>query len=384
MAFKRRLKFDKRIKFKKQMGIMYILLFVVLASLGVGYAYIRSNLSINGTANIKNARWDIHFTNLNVTTGSVTAETAANITNDTTVEFAATLENPNDFYEFTVDVVNNSTLDAMIDSYSISPTLTTEQKKYLEYEVTYSDGTPLANKQELKVGATETLKVRFSYIENSDKTNYPTEDQTFTVEFNVAYTQADETAEEIIHVFTGTRYTVNFYDDNLPSSNSVQLSQAMPGGITQYTSAADALAAIRLATSDNSINFYLKHTISEGIVTESYVEFIVTPDMASTKPGVTAGTYTLRGLDTYDVNGTCKAEYYDSVNNICLSPYYESNKQTLLSVFGSGNCVINSVRTECSVSNFVFIAYPDGIARVAGNYCSCSVGYTGMSFCDYI
>ena len=199
MAFKRRLKFDKRIKFKKQMGIMYILLFVVLASLGVGYAYIRSDLSINGTAKVKNARWDIHFTNLNVTTGSVTAETAANITNDTTVEFAATLENPNDFYEFTVDVVNNSTLDAMIDSYSISPALTTEQKKYLEYKVTYSDGAKLAEKQELKVGATETLKVRFSYIENSDKTNYPTEDQTFTVEFNVAYTQADDTAIEIKH-----------------------------------------------------------------------------------------------------------------------------------------------------------------------------------------
>ncbi|MBR2678088.1 MAG: hypothetical protein IKE63_01600, partial [Bacilli bacterium] len=173
MAFKRRLKFDKRIRFQKKMNIIYILLFIVLASTGIGYAYIKSNLNINGTANVTAARWDVHFTNLNVTTGSVTPTTAASITNPTTVTFAATLDEPNDFYEFTVDVINTGTMDAMIDSFSISPTLTTAQKKYLEYTVTYSDETTIDDKQELKAGTTESLKVRFSYIENSDKTNYP-------------------------------------------------------------------------------------------------------------------------------------------------------------------------------------------------------------------
>ena len=80
MAFKRRLKFDKRIRFQKKMNIIYILLFIVLASTGIGYSYIKSNLNINGTANVTAARWDVHFTNLNVTTGSVTATTAASIT----------------------------------------------------------------------------------------------------------------------------------------------------------------------------------------------------------------------------------------------------------------------------------------------------------------
>ena len=56
MAFKRRLKFDKRIRFQKQMNIVYILLFIVLASTGIGYAYIKSNLNINGTANVTAAR----------------------------------------------------------------------------------------------------------------------------------------------------------------------------------------------------------------------------------------------------------------------------------------------------------------------------------------
>ena len=209
MAFKRRLKFDNRIKFKKKMSIMYILLFVVLASLGVGYSYIKSDLNINGSSKIVGATWDVHFANLNVTSGSVTAEIEASITDTTTVGFAATLENPNDYYEFTVDVVNNGTMDAMIDSFNISPTLTTAQQKYLEYQITYSDGAPLVNKQELKVNTTETLKVKFKYKTNSDTANYPTEDQTFTVAFTVAYTQADGSEIEVEHIPAPESFTTD-------------------------------------------------------------------------------------------------------------------------------------------------------------------------------
>lgn len=201
MAFKRRLKFDKRIKHKKRMDKLFILVIVCFAFLGIGYSYISTSLNINGTANVTAASWDVHFTNLNVTDGSVTATTPASITGDTTVEFAATLDEPNDFYEFTVDVVNDGTMNAMIDNFSISPTLTTAQAKYLEYTVSYSSGLSLTNKQELLAGATETIKVRFSYIENSDKTNYPTEDQEFTINFSVDYTQADDTAIEVNHPY---------------------------------------------------------------------------------------------------------------------------------------------------------------------------------------
>ncbi len=207
MAFKRRLRFDKRLRFRKSMSIMYILLFVVLASLGAGYAYIKSDLKINGTANVISASWNVHFENLQVTTGSVTASSPASITDDTTVEFAATLDEPNDFYEFTVDVANDGTMDAMIDSFEITPELTTAQEKYLEYTIAYSDGTPLANKQELKANTSENIKVRFSYIENSDKTNYPTEDQTLNIEFSMDYIQTDGSEIAVPH-------PVSFADDS--------------------------------------------------------------------------------------------------------------------------------------------------------------------------
>ena len=207
MAFKRRLRFDKRIKHKRKMDMLYILLFIVFASIGVGYSYISTNLNINGTANVNAASWDVHFDNLNITTGSVTATTPADITSDTTVEFAATLEEPGDFYEFTVDVINSGTMDAMIDDFGISPELTSDQKKYLEYKVTYLDGGELEEKQKLAVGSSEIIKVRFKYIENEDKTNYPTEDQQFTIEFTMTYTQADETAIDVEHSFSNESWS---------------------------------------------------------------------------------------------------------------------------------------------------------------------------------
>ena len=52
-----------------------------------------------------------------------------------------------DYENFTVDVVNQGTIPAMIDSFSITPTLTAEQANYFEYSATYSDGTAIAEKQ---------------------------------------------------------------------------------------------------------------------------------------------------------------------------------------------------------------------------------------------
>ena len=207
MAFKRRLRFDKRIKHKRKMDILYILIIVVLASLGIGYSYISTDLNINGTANVESANWDVHFDNLNVTEGSITPTEEATITDNTTVEFAATLDNPGDYYEFSVDVVNQGTMDAMIDGFDISPELTTDEEKYLEYKVTYLDDTNLANNQALKAGTSEIIKVRFKYLENSDKTNYPTEDKIFNISFNLDYSQADDSMVNVNHVFNNESWS---------------------------------------------------------------------------------------------------------------------------------------------------------------------------------
>ena len=190
---------NRRFRFNKKRSYFFLFLFLLVCSVGLGYAAISTTLSIDGSAQFKDARWNVYFDNLNVTTGSITATTPASITNTTTVSFGAKLENPGDFYEFTVDVVNGGNMNAMIDSFNILPELSAAQQNYLSYTVTYSDGVALASKQKLDAGDTETLKVRFEYLENADASLYPTEDDNLTIAFDVTYVQADENAVKVPH-----------------------------------------------------------------------------------------------------------------------------------------------------------------------------------------
>ena len=192
MKFKRRLKFDNRVRFSKRMGVIYLFLLVVIGSLGVGYAVIRSNLQITGSAHVQNANWDIHFANLQVTQGSATATTPASITATDTVTFGVTLANPGEFYEFTVDAVNGGTMNAELNSVSITPQLTPAQQEFLDLSVTYvSSGNPVAAGDLLLKNTTRRLKVRAEYKDGIDTSLYPETDQNYNVSITLNYVQAD-------------------------------------------------------------------------------------------------------------------------------------------------------------------------------------------------
>lgn len=173
-------------------------------------------------------------------------------------------------------------------------------------------------------------------------------------------------------------YTVNLYDENATNNNSVIIGQAIPNTITQYQTPAAAMAAY------SNRPFYLKHFVANGIVEESYVEFVVTSAMAQANSGMTAGTYYLRGLDTYDMtNNVCKSQYLNNGN--CVSPYYEANKAVLQSAFGanSGFCSGDSSDFNCGVSGLGADAYSDGyVDAIVGLEANCSVDSDGTSYCS--
>ena len=140
-------------------------------------------------------------------------------------------------------------------------------------------------------------------------------------------------------------------DNNYTETDTCTYGVTKPG-LTSYETNASNL----------NKTFYLKHTIVNDIVTESYVEFVVTPTMAQANSGMKAGTYYLKGGD----NGAA----------------YTTNKATLTTAFGSGNCTDNSSDFACSVSGLRAYAYSDGGVRaavVAG--AACSVGIDGASTC---
>ena len=192
-------RFKRRQRFARKRNLTYLLFLFILLSMGIGYAVLNTTLGIDGTSQLANAKWDIHFDNIQVKEGSVTPTSAATITDDTTVSFSVTLENPGDFYEFNVDVVNAGTINAMIDTISIQPVLTDAQQKYLDYIVTYSDGVSLGVNQRLDAGDSETLRIAFIYKEADDPDDYPDEDEDITIEVSIIYVQENGDAEDVPH-----------------------------------------------------------------------------------------------------------------------------------------------------------------------------------------
>jgi len=377
-------------KNRKRRDYLGILLLLVVG-LSVGYALLRTNLTINGTSKIKGNTWDIHFENLVVSTGSVelsTGDVAAAIGSNTTeVSYTVTLSQPGDFYEFTVDAVNAGSIDGMVESVTskLNDAVITTLPAYLDYSVSYSDGVAISPNQYLKAGETETYKVRIEFKKDIESTDLPTSVQTLTLDFGVAYIQADNTATEVAH--PKFVYTVNKYNSSAtdPKWNSVWLNQAIHETIPYFETPAEALSAIATASSKD-LPFYLKHKVENGIVTEQYVEFVVTETLAGANSGMVPGTYTLRGERTYDID---TSSYI--VDDSYISPYYEANKEVIKTAFGyatnasrcSESGTGRSSGFNCSGSGLFAIAYANGYVGANSSGGSCYVHYSGRAYCDW-
>ena len=44
----------------------FVIILILFASIGVGYAALTSTISINGTTQITSAKWDVHFANCSI------------------------------------------------------------------------------------------------------------------------------------------------------------------------------------------------------------------------------------------------------------------------------------------------------------------------------
>ena len=189
MKFKRR--FVKKFKYNYKTRFLFPLFVLVCVALGLGYAYLRTDLSIVGVTKLKDNEWNVHFDNIQPVEGSVEPVTAPSISELTTVSFSAQLENPGDKYEFYIDVVNSGTIDAQIGSIVMQPELSEDDAKYFNYELNYDSGFPVKVDDVLLAGRTRTIKVSFKYLENADTSNYPDEDKSFNINVTLGYVQSD-------------------------------------------------------------------------------------------------------------------------------------------------------------------------------------------------
>ncbi len=370
--------------------IILVLLLILFCSIGLGYALLQTTLTINGTSKIKGNTWDIHFENLNVTDGSVelsAGDIGATIqTSRTDITYTVTLNKPGDFYEFTVDAVNAGSIDGMVESVTsnLNNQPITTLPIYLKYSVTYETNDKIQVNHLLKAGERETYKVRIEFKKDILSSDLPTTVQALTLDFGVDYIQADSNGVEIDH--SRFVYTVNKYDSTVtePPNNSVWLNQAYPEIIPYFETPEEALSTIANA-SNRDLPSYIKLKVENGIVTEQYVEFVVSETLAEANSGMVPGVYSLRGEKTYENGSYVVGEEY-------ISPYYESNKEALKTAFGystdPNRCAESgtgrSSTFQCNVSGLGAIAFANGKenAGLSSNG-RCYIHFDGEAYCSW-
>lgn len=205
---------------RKKQFIILIVIITLVMSLSVAYAVVSTTLTITGTTEIIASNWDIHFDNIVIDANSVTATSSPTITDTNKINFSVRLEEPGDYYKFSVDVVNAGGIDAMIDSVIKSPDLTEEEAKYLNYEIEYSDGTAISTKQLLNSGATKTISIKIAYRDDVSEEDLPSTSTSLSLAFTLIYVQADDTAEDSSGTTTPTA-TVRLISGDLTTPGSI-------------------------------------------------------------------------------------------------------------------------------------------------------------------
>ncbi len=179
----------------------YLILLILLFSITLGYAFVSTNLKINGEANVLKQTWNVYWDSPVVNEESVSL-TIPTITQDsgdlanTKIIWTVDLNTPGDFYEFTVDAVNDGTIDAMITE--ITPTIPT-LPNYIKYSITYDDGSIPALNDVLKqkkrnIPTRKKYRIRVYYDENavtaSDVNSIVQGGDAYTFKLNIKYAQA--------------------------------------------------------------------------------------------------------------------------------------------------------------------------------------------------
>ena len=173
-------------KERKVKYLSIVALIVAVVGLGVAFAAMSTTLTINGTATMDTAKWDIHFENLSeVKLGGFATETVKPTLAATKIgDYAVTLTRPGDSATYTFDVVNDGTIDAKLGTYTKSaPVFTATSTTAAEadvatvqgnliYKLTYTDtGVEVAQDDILGQGETKNLTLHIEY--DKDATTLP-------------------------------------------------------------------------------------------------------------------------------------------------------------------------------------------------------------------
>ena len=182
---------------RKSLSIILCIVVICIFTISIAYAALSVSLNITGNADVVASTWDVHFDNVKVVNGSVT-NVAPIISDGTSVNFSTELNIPGDYFRFNIDAVNDGSIDAMIESVVKVRDLTDEQKNFISFDITYSDGVSINEKQLLTKGLSKGISVEVKYRKDITVSDLPNSTIELDLEISLIYSQADTLSVETI------------------------------------------------------------------------------------------------------------------------------------------------------------------------------------------
>ena len=341
----------RKVRNKNKKTLIIVALLVVIT---LGYAYLSQLLTINGTGIVDNMSWDIHFENPTVTANSnITPTTAPEADPQDKVKdisYEVEFTKPGDVYEFKVDVVNGGTIDGMVEEITSTikindaePIVITKNPSnlpaYLEYDVTYEDGTEIEANHLLAANDKEVYLVHVGIKKDISKEDLPGEEKTLILTMSPNMIQRNS---NVINRHPTTLYTLSNYD----FETVTKIGQNISNDIRIYNTQTEIMNAWKNYTNDQKIRpFYLKHKLNgNSEIEESYVEFVVTEEIAETNPGMVVGTYALRG-------GVDESNLQDKK---VFNANIDILKSALSNMIINNNCIETTDEFSCEIPNNVY------------------------------
>ena len=185
-------------KERRTKALVVVVLLIVVAGLTIAFAALSTTLNINGTAYLDAAKWGIRFENLSSPTkiGSATTTGTAKIEESKSAEITGinvSLSTPGDKVTYTVDLVNEGTINAKIDNIEKTQ-LTSEQQRYLTFKVADKSGNEVSKGDILSAGETRSLTITIEFIKDLTKEDLPTNASTISLSYKLNFVQTDEKA----------------------------------------------------------------------------------------------------------------------------------------------------------------------------------------------
>ena len=174
------------------------ILFMLIAGLTVAFAALSTTLNIKGTAYLDAAKWGIKFENLSepVKVGNASVIGTSKIEETKSAEITGinvSLSTPGDKVTYTVDLVNEGTINAKIDNIE-KTVLTSEQQRYLTFKVTDKNGNEVSEGDILSKGETRNLTITIEFIKDLTKEDLPKQTSTISLSYKLNFVQTDEKA----------------------------------------------------------------------------------------------------------------------------------------------------------------------------------------------